>query len=160
MARAEQEREDLLRDARALVPRIQLAVDVGGRLLDVFAGFRGEALSLFFDQDPVYHFNAAGQLRRAFLGGRLIKAERHQLVALDRVRTAAEVVLARDELDEAAEQELLQQAADNLSDLAGALRAGKVEVTGQFPEQSDALARLVAWLSNRRTLEVAAASRL
>jgi hypothetical protein len=60
------DREDLLRDARALVPRVQIKATLGGQPVSLFAGFRGEALSLYYNADPVFHFNADGALRRAF----------------------------------------------------------------------------------------------
>ena len=61
MARHAQRRENLLRDARALTPRVLLQLTVLGKSVEVFAGFRGDSLSLYFGEDPVYHFNAAGE---------------------------------------------------------------------------------------------------
>ncbi|MCC6493294.1 MAG: hypothetical protein IT424_09755 [Pirellulales bacterium] len=160
MAREERDREDLLRDARALVPRVGLQVELGGRRVEVFAGFRGDALSLFFDQDLVYHFNAAGELRRAFVGGRLIKAERRRLVALDRRRSAGEVVLEREELSQAAERSLLDAAMGLLEALAGALDGGNAEALGEEPAGGKGLSRLREWLGARDRLNVAASARL
>src|SRR5262245_42412456 len=104
MAREIHEREDLLRDARALVPRAMLRVELDGRMVDVFAGFRGESLSLFFGGDPVYHFNARGELRRAFVAGQLIKAERRRLIFIERRQGNDETLLERQPPDEVAEQ--------------------------------------------------------
>lgn len=160
MAREERDREDLLRDGRALVPRALWRVELHGREVEALAGFRNRALSLFFDQDPVYHFNVAGQLRRAFVGGQLIKAERRRLVGLTRVRSAEEVVLARNDLDEAAEQTFLDETASRLAELAAALNAGRFTLIGQEPPDVDVASQVAAWLAAHQSLEVAAAPRL
>src|SRR5215216_4505512 len=94
MAREGSSREDLLREATALVERIELlprttdrsmvASDLVGE--HIIAGFRRDgALSIFFGEDPVYQFNAAGALRRAYCDGKLLKAARGRLAALQRV---------------------------------------------------------------------------
>ena len=85
MARESHDREDLLRDATAYVSRMQLAVDLGNGTVEVFAGFHSTgAFSLYFNQDPVYHFNRSGELRRAFVDDELIKAEAGSLVGMRR----------------------------------------------------------------------------
>ena len=81
MAREVHEREDLLRDAKALMPRVQLEFMTEQGKETIFAGFRGAvALSLYFDSDPVYHFNSSNQLRRAYVEDRIIKADRKSVV--------------------------------------------------------------------------------
>jgi hypothetical protein len=83
MARQPEDREDLLAEATALVERAELRLPGDART--IVAGFRATGCgSLFFGADPVYQFNSARQLRRAFVGGELYKAERGQLVALTR----------------------------------------------------------------------------
>jgi hypothetical protein len=147
MARVTHEREDLLRDARALVPRLQLRFQrTCGTAQTVFAGFRGDALSLYVGEDPVYHFDAHGRLRRAFIDDRLIKAARGRLVAMQRVRTEREVVLQSTALDEAAELRLLDALATTLGEFRAALAAGIVVVDGEVPPAANALARLAEWL--------------
>jgi hypothetical protein len=147
MARITHEREDLLRDARALVPRLQLHFQRScGTEQTVFAGFRGEALSIYIGDDPVFHFDAQGRLRRAFVDDRLIKAARGRLVAMQRVRTEREVVLQSTALDEAAESRLLETLATTLSELRAALAAGAFVVDGEVPPAANALARLAEWL--------------
>lgn len=160
MARREHRREDLLRDARALVPRVQLHVELCGRTVEVFAGFRGDALSAYFDEDPVYHFTAAGELRRAFVDGRLLKAERRRLVALDRRRNSAEVVLQRDDLDAAAERNLLSRVESDLASLQEALQSQRFKLQGELPENGNGLARLTAWLGCRKPIVFAPGPRL
>ena len=92
MAREEQDREDLLREATAFVDRAEFAV--AGFESPVFVGFReNSAASVYFGPDRVYHFNADGELRRAYRDGLLYKADRGELVSLDRRRDAHETSL-------------------------------------------------------------------
>src|SRR6188472_3162282 len=102
MARDESNREDLLREATALVERIELLPQSAGAAQSlnlaegepVVVGFRADgALSAFFGADPVYQFNAEGELRRAYVSGLLFKAAQGRLISLNRVRTASEVQL-------------------------------------------------------------------
>jgi hypothetical protein len=147
MAREIHEREDLLRDARALVPRIQLQLGEGAEAVSVFAGFRGESLSIYFDDDPVYHFNRRGQLRRAFVDDSPVKAEQGRLIALPRVRTVDEVALVRRQLDTEAQSRLLADVRDRLANLRTALTAMRHSVVGVFPPDGDALSQLREWLA-------------
>ena len=84
MARDAHDREDLLRDARGLSPRVQLEVELSAGPAELFAGFRGESLSLYFGQDLAFHFNDRGELRRAFAVDELLKADGGRLVAMRR----------------------------------------------------------------------------
>lgn len=162
MAREIYEREDLLRDATALVPRIAMRIvyEEPEAREEVVAGYRGEALSLYFSGDPVYHFNAAGQLRRAFVDGRIIKAERGRLVALKRCEAAEHTVLDRCELNGPACEQLLGNAATRISQLASSIEAGRVEIIGEAPANGNALDRLRAWLAQGRVMEAAYEARL
>src|SRR5215216_5583786 len=129
MARDESSREDLLREATALVERIELvprtadlltaASEPAGRR--IIAGFRRDgALSVFFGEDPVYQFNAAGELRRAYRDGKLLKAIHGRLAALVRVRTEHEVQLVRHDLPPEEEATFLSQMEQQLRDLSRA----------------------------------------
>lgn len=160
MAREIHEREDLLRDAKALTPRALLRVEFAGAPVEVFAGFRGESLSLYFGDDPVLHFNARGELRRAFIADRLLKAERGRLASLERRRSAAEVVLAREELDAARQDRLLTDVARQLGELRSAMADGRWRLVGQVPEGGDAVARLRSWLDEHRTIVAAKSPRV
>jgi hypothetical protein len=160
MARETHEREDLLRDARALVPRVQLRVQMSDGEAVVFAGFRGDALSLYFGDDPVYHFNAQGQLRRAYAADRLIKANRGRLIAMRRERSAGEVALQSEPLPDAQQQQFLADLAGRLATLLAALGAGQFRVEGQEPADGDAIARLAAWLANNPSPTPAASPRI
>jgi hypothetical protein len=156
VAREIHEREDLLRDARALVPRVLLRVDVAGGSCEVFAGFRGESLSLYFGDDPVFHFNDRGELRRAFVNDRLIKAEHGRLVALERKRSESETALEGGPLNAKDEAALLEEVRRRLKALVEALEAQAVEVVGQVPDDGDAMARLSSWLPGNHNPTIAA----
>jgi hypothetical protein len=160
MAREIREREDLLRDATALVPRALLRVNLAGADVDVFIGFRGDSLSLYFGDDPVLHFNARGELRRAFIADRLIKAERGRLVAMDRRRSAENVQLLRDEFDPSRQEQLLINATRMLDELRAAIANGQWNLVGQVPDDGDAVARSRTWLDDHREIAVAISPRV
>jgi hypothetical protein len=160
MARETHEREDLLRDARALVPRVQLRVPTEGGESIVVAGFRGDALSLYFGDDPVFHFNSQGQLRRAYAADRLIKADRGELIAMRRERSAEEVALQSETVTDAQQQQFLADVTARLATLHAALSAGQFRVEGQEPADGDAIVRLAAWLANNPSPTPAASPRI
>lgn len=146
MARIVEDREDLLRDAQGLTPRLQLRVDLDGQDTALFAGFRGEALSLYFGPDPVFHFNAAGQLRRAYCRGTLIKSQEGKLLAMERIRTPQQIELRTRELPRADQDGLLDDLSKRIRGLRAAIAGGAVAVQGEEPAGSGALGRLGAWL--------------
>ncbi|MDX1945813.1 MAG: hypothetical protein SFU86_10485 [Pirellulaceae bacterium] len=146
MARHEADREDILREATALVERAELTLS--GRAEPIVVGFRRDgAASIFFGADPVYQFNAAGQLRRAYVGGRLIKAEQGRLISLRRERRETEVALWRHELTAEEEGVLLSQMQADLVRLGMALATGEFQLVGQIPADQDVVGRVRAWLA-------------
>src|SRR5262245_3612668 len=134
MAREECHREDLLREATALVERIELA-RIGSESADhIVVGFRtGGAASFFFGEDPVYQFNADGELRRAFFGGQLIKAVRGRLVTLSRQRLQAETQLLSRDLSDAEQRDFIATMTARLRDFAAGLQANRYSIVGQVP---------------------------
>jgi len=145
MSRRESDREDLLREATALVERAELAVAGFGE--PVIVGFRRDgSASFFFGADPVYQFNTAGELRRAFVGGVLLKAERRRLVAMRRERSAAEVALVRSELSDEESASLIGALRKRLDSLHAALAGGSFTLAGQVPAGADMPARVIRWL--------------
>jgi hypothetical protein len=145
MARQESDREDLLREATALVERAELII--GGEPERITVGFRRDgAMSIFFGGDPIYQFNTAGELRRAFADGLLYKAERGRLVALRRERTPTEVALVRRELTDADTQAFLATASSRLASLSESLQSGSFQTAGQVPADCDIPGRVRAWL--------------
>jgi hypothetical protein len=145
MARHESDREDLLREATALAERAELLVP--GEAEPVVIGFRRDgSASIYFGADPVYQFNSAGELRRAYLGGLLYKAERGRLVELRRERTEQETQLVRRELMDQEQASLLANAAARLERLRQALATSSASVTGSVPADVDVRERMGRWL--------------
>lgn len=154
MARDESNREDLLREATALVERIELvpgtwsfpSVEIA-QSESIVAGFRVDgALSVFFGDDPVYQFNAAGELRRAYSGRLLIKASHGRLISLSRVRDDHQVQLVRHELTDPQQIAFLAKMTEFMRALAELLSASGFEVKGQVPADADVLGRVRSWL--------------
>jgi hypothetical protein len=147
LSRTEQDREDLIVEATALVERAELAA--AGFSEPVVIGFRADGCaSLYFGPDPAWHFNTRLQLRRAYIAGVLYKAERGQLVSLERRRTAGEVQLVRDDLKGQRQNQVLSQLAQFLAQFHADLQAGNVRVLRQVPADSDLLARIRRWLDS------------
>ncbi|HVT30748.1 MAG TPA: hypothetical protein VHE81_22260, partial [Lacipirellulaceae bacterium] len=123
----------------------------------VVAGFRRDgALSVFFGDDVVYQFNAAGELRRAYSEGLLLKAMRGRLASLQRVRTPRETQLVRQDLTYAEQSAFLAQMTRHLSELKSALDNCRFETVGQVPPDADVLARLQGWLRTQDEFQIAA----
>ncbi len=116
---------------------------------ELFAGFRGESLSLYFSQDLVFHFNDRGELRRAFIADLLLKSEDGRLIAMRRERTDAEVLLLSRSLEEDEERALLADLERRLRELAEALAADSFRIVGEAPADGNAAARLRMWLTAR-----------
>ena len=164
MAREESSREDLLREATALVERIEIVPRSFGSSIatnelpceHIVAGFRPDgALSIFFGEDPVYQFTAAGELRGAYCNGMLLKAVRGRLVALQRMRTQREVQLVRHELNATEEAASAAQMAKYLGELATLLDTNSFEVAGQMPHDVDVVGRLRDWLATHEQWPIA-----
>ena len=120
MASNEADREDLIRDAVALKTRIEW--EIPGEPESVVTGLRSDlSLSVFFGQDPVFHFNPEGQLRRAFVGGFLYRTQGSTLARLNRERSESETTLLRSDLTESDLGEFLAAMGERLATLRTAL---------------------------------------
>jgi len=156
MAREESSREDLLREATALVERIELIPKGSTSDGHIVAGFRRNgALSVFFGEDPVYQFNAAGELRRAYTDGKLLKADRGCLAALQRVRTQNQVQLVRHELNEAEIVQFKTRMANHLQAFAELINTNAFEVADQVPPDADVLGHLMRWYATHSAMQIA-----
>jgi len=145
MARHEHNREDLLRDATALVERIELKVDAFDE--PVFVGFRDNGCgSVYFGQDHVLHFDQKNRLRRAYVAPILIRAEQGRLVSLRRDRSVERVRLAPQEYTEEETREFQQRSWRALAALREALANGQYEIVGQAPESAPVVERAATWL--------------
>jgi len=163
MSRHETDREDLLREATALAERVELRV--AGMADNVVVGFRRDgAVSFFFGVDPVYQFNAAGELRRAFVGSLLYKTDGGRRVEMRRERTAQAVELHSRELDDAESAAFLSRAEAELSGFHSALMASQFEVVGQVSHDINSpnvTAKVSTWLAARPAkISLAQTSRL
>jgi hypothetical protein len=149
MAREESDREDLLREATALVERIELAPVDDRDAKHIVVGFRASgAASVFFGADPVYQFNVAGELRRAFCDGLLFKASRGRLVTLSRQRRQNVTQLLSRELGEAEQSRFIDYISHRLQMLASGLDANQLTVVGQVPANADIIGRVRKWLAD------------
>jgi hypothetical protein len=135
MARHEQDREDLMAEATALVERVELRI--ASEVEPIVLGVRSNGcLSIYFGADPALHFNTRGELRRGFIDGRLLTAEQGRLVLMTRKRQAGEVQLLRHELDAADTHAMLELLSARLLQLTTALREHSHEVLRQVPPES------------------------
>ena len=119
MARHESDREDLIREATALLRRAEWMSISGAESLA--AGFRRDgSLSLYFGADPVYHFDSAGRLKRAYCSGLLYRTQGTTLAELARERSAMETKLMRRDLGQ-------QELADFLVKMIERIEEWKIE---------------------------------
>jgi hypothetical protein len=146
MAREEHDREDLLAEAKALVERVSLRIV--GAADEVIVGFRRDGCaSVYMNTDRAYHFNTAGQLRRAYVDGLLVKAEHARLASLRRERAEGAVELVRHDLCPQETQVFLDTMRRALEALGSSLATGSFEVKGQVPEGADVVGRVRGWLA-------------
>jgi hypothetical protein len=144
MALHEQDREDLLREATALVQRVELRVE--GFAEPVIVGFRrGDEASVYFGADLVYQFNARNELRRVFVGGRMIKAQDGQLAELERRRLNGRVELVQHPLDDTHARALLTEGRERLRLLATQLDARFYQLIGEVPANGDVVSLVRQW---------------
>jgi hypothetical protein len=141
MARHEADREDLMREATALRERVEL--EVPHETEPVVAGFRQAGrLSLYFGQDPAFHFDPEGGLRRAFCGGDLYRSQGTTLARLRRQRTPHATNLVRHDLTPDELDAFLRQMRSRLQRLLAALQSGTARIRERFPPEADLLPRL------------------
>jgi hypothetical protein len=153
MVREESNREDLLAEATALAHRIEFTIADGAT---VVAGFRqGGEFSVFFAEDPAYHFNRSNELRRAYCGGLLIKASGRQLFSLKRVRTEEETQLVRRALGKTEQDEFVTEMTRRLHELHAALAQGTFKAGRQVPADEDIALRVRTWLAASSPWQIA-----
>ncbi|MBB74811.1 MAG: hypothetical protein CMJ75_09890 [Planctomycetaceae bacterium] len=147
MARAQQPREELLRDATALVERVALQVSYWTE--PVVVGFRSNgAVSIYFGEDPVYQFNCDDELRRSHWKGQRIKAQQRQLKLLRQKPDSPRLQLSNTDLGTEQTNAFVDELAKRLELLRTAVFHRKLRVIGQVPEQPDLLPRLHNWLES------------
>ncbi len=144
MSIEKQKREDLLHEATAFERRILLQLDVSPptapptrcNRVELFGGFRqGGGWSLYFDEQPVLQFNAAGQLRRLFLDDRKLLCERGQLIELQRSVQGGKVEFQRVVVAAEVERQYLARCTAWLEAATQALEQQRYQVVGQYPSR-------------------------
>lgn len=147
MASHEADREDMLREATALVHRAELQLT--GDATTIVVGFRRDgSLSIYFGGDPVYQFTSQGALRRAFIDGLLYRAERGRLVSLRRERGAEATLLIRHDLTLAEQTEIAAQVERALERLLAQI-SGAFQLVGEVPQGSNVVSRVRDRLAGR-----------
>ncbi|TWT30584.1 hypothetical protein [Blastopirellula retiformator] len=157
MATSEEDREDLMREATALVRRGEY---VAPQEIDVVTiGYRRNgALSIFFGQDPVYQFNDVGQFRRGFVDGDLLKADGGRLVQMRRERDAAQMTLVSTPLGDVAQAELIVKMEWRLSELAESIEEDVATCSAVIPEDANPASEFLAWWRDTQMkIEIASA---
>ena len=161
MARHAQDREDLLRDATAFTHRIEFRTTDSKFSGTVFVGFRTNgAVSLYFDQDPVYHFNSQRQIRRAYYQGRFIKSEQGRLVALDTTRTETAVEMHRHEMTADECQQFCSLLMERFDVLIKQIQQNQIEILGTVPKGDAVIEQLQTWLCDFTDIQIAETPRV
>ncbi len=161
MAKQQQDKEDILREATALVNRIELKVPENSSWEDsVFVGFRrDQSISFFFGGEPVYQFNIRNQFRRGYDRGVLLKAEHGQLVQLRQERENGKLVLLRRVWEETETTEYLESVRMNLAALRDLVRRNLVEIVGAVVEigtPEELLQQITHWIDQHMdSMEIA-----
>ena len=133
MARQESVKEDLIRDATALVERAELMCDGHPERITI-GFFRDGRMAVYFDQDPFYQFDTEGRLRRAFEDGFLYRSQGLTLARLKRRRTSDEppaetTILERLDLDQQLLRSFQARMSDRLTWLHHAIQRNQIRVT-------------------------------
>ena len=140
LARRESDKEDLIRDATALVERVEFVCDGHSQLITLGL-FRDKRLAVYFDQDPFYQFDADDCLRRAFENGRLYRSQGTTLAMLERQRSDmsqrdAKVLLRRTDLTQKELSKFRSRMTHHLTWLTEATRRNTIHILRSVPSGS------------------------
>ncbi len=132
MARQEQDREDLLSDAKQMLLRAECTID--GVVFVI--GFRSQGqVSIYVGPDPVFQFNSSLELRRVFFNGKRYAAIQGRLCELTRQETSGRVRFSPQAILAKVETEIAATLESNLVQIQMALesrQAGWQLVGGDF----------------------------
>lgn len=147
MARHEQDREDLLREATALLERAE--IQLLGVAEPVVIGFRRNgAASVYCSANQVYQFNEKNELRRAYKDGVLIKAVQGKLVQMERQREELSTVLVTRPITPEHELQFLAIADQTLQTILADLQSQRYRLIGQVPAEANVVDRICRWLAS------------
>lgn len=145
MPRVETDRENLMRDASAL--RIRGELRVPGWNGTVIAGCRDNGgWSIYVGEDPCYHFDAEGRLRRAFVHGLLYRTQGGTLAELRRNRSPDASQLIRRDLENVERDAFLREMQRRLAQLRSALQTGAAALLQSVPDEADVPGLLASFL--------------
>ena len=152
MARQESDKEDLIRDATALIERTEFVLTDDDAVLTV-GFFRDGRMVVYFDQDPFYQFDVKGRLRRAFENGILFRSQGTTLSRMTRTRTDEsdanrQVVLKRTNLNSESLSTFRERMCERLRGLQDAIASGKIEILRSVTEDGGLPKGTSAMLSN------------
>jgi hypothetical protein len=101
----------------------------------IFAGFKQGAFSLYFGDDPIYHFDLEGRWQRAFVAGtHYLKGLDTTTQAIDRVREGDNLVLKRRTLSIAEASKFDARVRATALELIAALDAGRLDRVSPPPK--------------------------
>lgn len=138
MAREESDREDLMREATALVRRAELQWP--GVEEPIFIGFRRTgAFAIYWGADPVYQFDAEHRLRRVYSDGFLYRTTGETLAKLDRVRTDSATELRRTDLPPGELTEIFDDVRSRCEQLLQALQSERASLIAAIPDEASVI---------------------
>lgn len=133
MARQETDKEDLIRDATALVERAEIICEEWSTIITI-GFFRDGRCAVYIDQDPFYQFDSSGLLRRAFESGFLYRSQGSTLAQINRRRSTSKnsetetVVLCRNDLSVSELHQFRERMTLHLNRLHNSIELGKYSV--------------------------------
>jgi len=154
VARQESNKEDLIRDATALVERAEFICD-GSRTHITVGFFRDGRCTVYFGQDRFYQFDSEGRVRRAYENGFLYRSQSSTLARMDRHRTTntdgetEKIVLHRSDLTSTELIEFRKRMLVLIRGLCDCIRLRQYSIqravtpNGDIPAQTLALLELV-----------------
>ncbi|WP_166819758.1 hypothetical protein [Thalassoroseus pseudoceratinae] len=147
MARNESDREDLMREAIALVRRAELEIPEADE--PVFIGFRRTgAFSIYWGADPVYQFDPEFRLRRAFVDGFLFRTTGETMAKLNRVRSASATELHRTDLSWEALRDFLSEVRECCERLLHVLESRQANVLAAIPDEELVIPEAIGFIKN------------
>jgi len=147
MARHEEDREDIMAEAVALKRRVEFQITGDDRFESIVAGFkRSGHFSIYFGQDPAYHFDANGKLRRAYRAGHLYRTQGTTLAQMRRERDDSKTTLVRIDLDATALNDFRDELSQHIQSVTG--HSSQIKVVDQHPKDEPILTSVLEVLTN------------
>ena len=153
MAHHEQDREDIMAEAVALIRRVEFRWTQKEAEEPVVAGFkRSGHFSIYFGQDPAYHFDVDGLLRRAYRSGFLYRTQGSTLARMHRERDSSATTLVRVDLDATLLEEFRQELLNRFKGVTD--HVDDLEIVDQHPGNESVITSVIETLIHIQTLEI------